>query len=349
MNSMAIVLQPEAPAYGMLGLSSLFELMASHGVTADALLAGTGLDPDDLHTGRMAVSPAQKVIIFRNVQALSPDPGLPLLAGQRLRFSDFGVYGYALLSRATLGEAINFGYRHVSLAGPALSKSIHIENGMVIFRAHDLLSLGSLLEPISAFWFAAIQTLITKVTEQPFHPRQLDLPYPRPAHADLYEAVFRCPVRFSAPTMEMRFSADLLDMPLPNANPVTAELCASFCQRMLQSLDDEPESGILLSIRRQLLKTPGHYPGLSDMASQLNMTERTLQRHLAAVGTRYHQVIDDMRQRLATEYLTNTSLSVEDIALRTGFSDASNFRRAFKKWTGRLPSSYRGPALNPPA
>lgn len=337
----ALHLNPEAPARGMLGLSSLFELMAGLGVDATALLTGTGLDARDLDTGRLAISPTQKITIFRNLQALTPDPGVALRAGQQLRFSDFGVYGYVLLSCASFGEAVAFGIQHVSLAGPALAKEFRVEGDEAIFTGHDVLALGPLLPLVSEFWFAAIHSLINKITERPFHPLRVQLPYPRPAHAALYEEVFGCPVSFDAAVLEMRFDARLLSLPLPNANPVTAELCASFCQRMLQEQDDAPETGILRSIRQQFLKSPGEYPGLRDMAERLNMTERTLQRHLAATGTSYHQVVDDMRRRLAIEYLENTALSVEDIALRAGFSDASNFRKAFKKWTGKLPSSYR--------
>lgn len=332
--------------HGALGMSSLFALMAEQGIPLEAVLSDTGLTVQQLASGQLSISPQQKVAIFRNIQTLSPDPGIALRAGQQLRFSDFGVYGYALLSCATMGEAVAFGVQHVALAGPALAKEFRVEGGEAISTGRDVLALGPLLMPITEFWFSAIQSLICKIIEQPFHPLSLQLPYPRPAHAALYEEVFGCPVFFDAPTLQMRFDAGLLPLPLPHANPMTAELCTRFCQRMLQTLNDRPEQDILRRIRQQFLKTPGEYPGLSRMAECLHMTERTLQRHLATAGTSYHQVVDDMRQRLAVEFLENTNLNIEEIALRVGFSDASNFRKAFKKWTGKLPSHYRPEVAN---
>lgn len=331
----------DQPVSGMLGLGSLFDLLAQEGFSIETVLAGTGLTAEDLVNSKTGISQNQKIAIFDNIRRLEPSAGIALKAGQQLRFSDFGVYGYALLSCATVYEAIAFGVQHVRLAGPALAKEFRVEDGTAIFTAHDVLALGALLPLISEFWFAAIQSLVCKVSESPFHPTQLFLPYAKPHHAGLYEQVFGCPVHFSAPVMEMHFDAAVLSLPLPNANPVTAELCAGFCQRMLRTLDDMPEADILMHIRQQLLKTPGSYPSLQDMADRLNMTERTLQRHLAQSGTQYRQVLDDMRQRLAEEYLRHTDLSVEVIASHIGFSDAANFRKAFKKWTGQPPSFYR--------
>ena len=59
------------------------------------------------------------------------------------------------------------------------------------------------------------------------------------------------------------------------------------------------------------------------------------------LGTCYQAILDDVRRRLAEEYLRNTALSMEEIAARTGFSEASNFRKAFKKWNWELPADYR--------
>ncbi len=77
------------------------------------------------------------------------------------------------------------------------------------------------------------------------------------------------------------------------------------------------------------------------MAERLHLSPRTLHRRLADAGTGYQEVLDRIRSRLAVEFLERTGLSIERIAERSGFSDVSNFRKAFKKWTGQSPAHYR--------
>ena len=77
------------------------------------------------------------------------------------------------------------------------------------------------------------------------------------------------------------------------------------------------------------------------MADRLHVSARTLHRRLVEAGTSYQDILDDVRRRLAQEFLRDTALSVEEVAERTGFSDASNFRKAFRKWTGEQPAEFR--------
>jgi AraC-like DNA-binding protein len=85
----------------------------------------------------------------------------------------------------------------------------------------------------------------------------------------------------------------------------------------------------------------GGFPTVEDVAAQMNVSPRTLHRRLTESGVGYQVILDDVRRRLAEEYLRNTALSIEEIAARTGFSEASNFRKAFKKWTREQPAEYR--------
>ncbi|MDG0902637.1 ornithine utilization transcriptional regulator OruR, partial [Pseudomonas sp. L01] len=94
-------------------------------------------------------------------------------------------------------------------------------------------------------------------------------------------------------------------------------------------------------VRRLLLARPGDFPDLEQAARELHTSGRSLRRHLSSLGTTYQQVLDDVRKRLALQYLTTTQLPLYEIALLLGFNDSSNFRRAFRKWTGKLPSDYR--------
>ena len=241
---------------------------------------------------------------------------------------------------SALGDALAFGVRHIRLAGPVLEKSLRVEHDVAIFEGHDPFELGELLPLVSEFWFSSTHSVIGRVLERPFPSRRLLLPYPAPKHAPLYSEIFRCRVDFNAGTMQWHFDAALLKEKCPNANPITARMCGDFCHRMLQSFnDDEPE--LIRTVRSACLNSTGGFPSLIEVAARINVSPRTLHRRLAESGLSYQAILDDVRRRLAEEYLRNTALSIEEIAARTGFSEASNFRKAFKKWTRELPADYR--------
>ena len=73
----------------------------------------------------------------------------------------------------------------------------------------------------------------------------------------------------------------------------------------------------------------------------MHMTERTLRRKLSEEGTRYREILDDVKCQLAIRYLQSSSLKQESIANLLGYSDSRNFRRAFKRWTRKSPAAYR--------
>lgn len=329
----------EAAAHSMLGLGALFAEMAHHGIAAAALLQGTGLDPLQLEDVQARVTQQQKISIFRNARRLAPIPDVGLRAGARQRLSDFGVYGYALISSKTFGDAVALGIKHIKLAGPVLEKRFRLAGDMAIFEGRDVLDLGPVLPLATEFWLSSILKLINIVREAPLTSRQLLLPYGRPAHAGDYERMFGCPVVFDTGVMEWHFDAAVLGEPCPNANPITADLCTRFCERMLENLPDETELSRI--IRTACLNSRGDFPNAIEMAARLALSERTLHRRLAHEGKRYQEIIDDVRCSLAEEFLRNTSLSIEEVAARVGFSEASNFRRAFRKWTGSAPGRYR--------
>jgi AraC-like DNA-binding protein len=329
----------ESAAHSMLGLGALVDEMAGQGIAAAALLQGTGLVPQQLADPKALMSTAQKITVLRNVKRLSAVPDVGLRAGCRQRLSDFGVYGYALASSATFGDAVLLGVRHIKLAGPVLEKRFRVEGGTAIFEGCDVLQLGDILPLSTEFWFSSILKLGQSVLEAPLRNGLLRLPYPRPAHAPAYERLFGCPVEFDTGVMEWHFDAAVLRQPLPNANPITADLCAQFCERMLQSLPEE--DGLARRIRTACLNSKGRFPSADEMAQRLGLSLRTLQRRLADDGKSYQALIDEVRASLALEFLERTALPVAEIAARTGFSEVASFRKAFRKWTGNAPSHYR--------
>lgn len=323
----------------LFGLKALIEEMQSQGVAARAVLRDTGVLPEHFEDYATLITRDQRLAIYRNAQRLAKKSDVALLAGARQRISDFGIYGYALASSKTLGDALDLSFRHLRQAGPVLQITSRVEEGVIKLRSHDPASLGELLPFVAEFWRSSNHTFLSRALEAPFPSLRMLLPYPAPPHWRSYERMFNCPVEFGADTMEWHFAESTWFLPLPNANPVVAKVCERFCEEVLS--EQRPASELADSIRALLVKQPGRFANIEDIASELGMSLRTLNRRLAAEGITYQSIIDDIRKTLAVEYLERTTLSVEQICERVGFSDPSNFRKAFKKWTGQPPSFFR--------
>ncbi len=330
---------PDDPTLPLFGLHALIAEMASQGVSAARVLAGTGVRQRQLDEPHSLMSRRQRLAIYRNAQRLAKRSDVGLRAGARQRVGDFAVYGYALTSSPTLGAALDLTFKHLRMAGPVFQMSSRIEGDVGILRSHDPWSAGELLPFVAEFWRSSINALLSGVLESPFPTLRMLLPYAAPPHWREYERMFRCPIDFDAEVMEWHYDATQRDRPLPNANPLTESVCQSFCEQIIAG---EPEgSGLLPSIRTLLVNQPGRFENVGGIADRLGMSVRTLHRRLAAEGVTYQSIIDDLRHRLAVQYLAHTTMTIEQISQRTGFSDPANFRKAYKRWTGRTPRDER--------
>jgi AraC-like DNA-binding protein len=160
--------------------------------------------------------------------------------------------------------------------------------------------------------------------------------YPEPAHAAEYHLIFGCPLRFGARVTTIAFDPKFLRMPVVQDE--------AALKRFLRHSPAD-----LLSRRDHGADTSGHVrrllgrgvTGLEAVAAQLGVSAPTLRRRLAAEGTSFREVREQLLRDQAVASLVRGGESVEELALRLGFSEASAFHRAFKRWTGSSPGSYR--------
>jgi AraC-like DNA-binding protein len=333
----------DAPTQNLLGLAALAAELGAEGISVRDLFARTGVEAAQLEDANARISHRQRVAIYRNAMRLAKRSDVGLLAGARQRISDYGIYGYAMVSSPTFGDALNFSLDHVTMAGPAVRQiSFRIESGTTaILRSHGLDTLGELLPFAAEFWRSSMTVLFSRVLELPFPSKRMIFPYTPPIHWRNYERLFNCPIDFNADRMEWHFDAKVLDLPCPNANPITAEICQQVCDTVLTKHPGESE--LVRRIRAACLNSPNRFPPASDIASQLGVSLRTFHRRLADGGLSYQSIVDEIRRSLATELLENTHMSIDQVAERIGFADATSFRKAFKKWTDRSPTDFRNP------
>jgi AraC-like DNA-binding protein len=332
---------PDAPTQNLLGLGALAAELGAEGISVRDLFARTGVEPSQLEDAHARISHRQRLSIYRNARKLAKRSDIGLLAGARQRISDYGIYGYAMVSSPTFGDALLFSLDHITMAGPAVRQiSFRIEDGTTaILRSHGLDPLGELLPFAAEFWRSSMTVLFSRVLELPFPSKRMIFPFPAPVHWRNYERMFNCPIDFGADRMEWHFDAKVLELPCPNANPITAKICQQVCDVVM--IERPGESDLARKIRTACLNSPNKFPVAAEIASDLGLSLRTFHRRLAEDGLSYQSIVDEMRRSLATELLENTHMGIDQIAERVGFADATSFRKAFRKWTNRSPSDFR--------
>jgi AraC-like DNA-binding protein len=330
----------DAPTQSLLGLGALAAELAAQGVSVKELFARTGVQPGYLEDPHARISHRQRLTIYRNARALAKRSDVGLRAGARQRISDYGIYGYAMVSSSTFGEALKFSVEHAVMAGPVVMQiSFRVEDNTAILRSHGIQSLGDILPFTAEFWRSSMTSLFSRVLEAPFPTKRMIFPFAAPVHWRNYARMFNCPIDFDADSMEWHFDAGVLDVPCPNANPITAQVCQQFCDVVMAERPGETD--LVRNIRTACLNSPKRFPTADEVAGQLGLSLRTLHRRLANEGLSYQELLDSMRKSVAMEFLENTHLLIDQVAERVGFSDATSFRKAFRKWTGHSPTDYR--------
>jgi AraC-like DNA-binding protein len=155
-----------------------------------------------------------------------------------------------------------------------------------------------------------------------------------------YQEIFGCEVLFDQPTSGIRISEEKLDLPLPQANEKLLSMLLEHATRLLSEINQHQcTTDQVKNLLRLMLKDRS--PSSALIAEKLGISSRTLQRKLGEEGTRYQNVLNELRLELALYFLKNTALSLESIAFELGYAEARSFYRSFKTWTGHTAGSYR--------
>ncbi|WP_422911788.1 AraC family transcriptional regulator [Pseudomonas sp. MAC6] len=318
----------------------LTQLGLDHGLSVEQCLRHTGLSPLQLAELHSEIEGAQELQLICNlIEALPAQDDLGLQAGLRYQLTTYGIWGYALLSSQSFRQAADLGLRYLDLTFAFNRISLHEDAD----QAHLQLDGSHLPDQVRDFLLlrdtVAVMVIQRELTGKRMPLDRVQLSMPAPADTAPFIEQFGLLPEFSCAENRISFSRHLLDLPLPRANPHSAQLCEQQCQALLAKR--QVRSGLAGQIRDRLLSTPGRLADMEVIASELNISSRTLRRRLEEQGSSFRQLQEEVRQALAEELLAIASLSQEEIAERLGYSEVSNFLHAFKRWKGLTPGQYR--------
>lgn len=314
---------------------------ASEGVETRDLVRGLGLDPDGPIDPEKMVGSEAYYAFFAALEARDPQGlQLPLRIGAAMRSDEYGAFGLAWKSAPDLRGSYARSERYGRVLGSAEVYALEVADDGVFYtleKAGDS-SRGMLLSNEASL--SAVVKISEEVSAQDFVPLAVYFKHAARGDRAVYEEHFGCPVHFESGRDALLVSDATLDAP----NRLGDETIATFFDRHLeQQLATLPDQiGLEQSVRRAVVDLLSEgVPALSQIAGELGMSARTLQRRLSEQGQSFQALVDMARQELAQQLLRETRYSLAEVAFLTGFSEQSAFTRAFKRWSGHTPRSYR--------
>ncbi len=311
----------------------------ARGVKTADLLEPAGLtrqlleDPD-------ARIPAPTVLeIWDVLRARTGDPTLQLRAPMTLPFGAYRVIDYLVAASRTVGDGVERFARFFRLIADAVVLSVEPRGRTLGLRLAT--ADGGAVPPVYVdYVFAALVGRMRMRVRPELRVDRLDLARPEPPDSPRYREFFRCPIRFGAAFDRLCFDDAEWSAPIEHADEALARLLEEHARMLAQRMPD-PFAGFRAEVEQAIAALLPEHGSAADVARELFVSVRTLQRKLAAEGVTFREVHDAAAARLAMSWLSDPKVSVAEVAFLLGFSDPSSFNRAFRRWTGQTPGVWR--------
>ena len=334
--------QPNERIYPPYKIAAIVDILSEQGIPAKDSLKGSEVAVGDLSNAFFLTSVNQYMAVCENALALSRDPSTAFEVGARLHLSAYGIYGYALLSCTSLREYFRLAVKYRRLTTPPIMIEFTEHPDTVVWTFPEVF-VSSPTPELRRFLieqqFSVNVAHLQEVAGRSYPPLKACFSYPPPPHADIYPRYLGCPCFFDQPLCELVYDSSILDQKPRMAHQLTSALIQQMCDQLMGKTSTP--AGLSKQVYEILMSKPGEFPVMDVVARMLNMSGRSMRRHLDEEGTSFQSILDDVRCSLALEYLKTTRMSTSDIAMLLGFSDASNFRRALKRWTGKGAEALR--------
>ena len=309
------------------------------GIDLGPLVQASGLTADQIDSDERMGSAEQTAFVQVSARALDRDHlGFELAKDFDLR--NMGLLYYVAASSESLGEAIERVERFSAVGNEALVIRAGRREDLSIRLEYSGVSRHSDRHQIE-FFAAAIVRLFRALSRLPLVPVQVSFCHDRSNGTKAYDEFFGCQTQFLAAQDSIVFEPRCRRLSVVSADPHLSEILIKFCEETLTS-----RRKVNLSFRVMVENAiapllPHGKPEFSEIAQKLHLSPRTLARRLAAEGTTFARVLDEMRRELATRYLEDGKLSISQVAWLIGFQEVAAFTHAFRRWTGKTPSMVR--------
>jgi AraC-like DNA-binding protein len=308
------------------------------GVPPSSVLRQAGLPMQLFHQEKMLVETEEFFALWQSISEVSGDPLIGLKLGSEERIERYDPISIAVLSSRSLRDAVERMSRYKQLTCPEKIEIVEKRNECAV-QFQWLLAKESEPPVLIDLCFARTIAIGRRGVGAGMTPVRIEFERSS-AHRDAFETHFGCAVKFKAKQNLLVFASQDLDRPFVTHNP---ELLGMLVPQLEAELQYQNAQQTIRDQVKGLLKrlVAGQRPAIEDLARELNMSARTLQRRLTIDGVSFQQLLEEARRELAHHYLLHSSLELTETAYLLGFENSNSFFRAFQSWEGVSPAKWR--------
>lgn len=323
-------------------ISGLFNYAVSIGVDSSELMERSGISELQFDRPDSRLPFQEFVNLMHAAQHAADDPALALHFGEAVGMSQISIVGLIMEASQTMGEAFAQLQRYGRLA--AEIKGADEEPRFSLVPQGSKLFMVERREEFNAFKELTEESFVHLVCgprrflKQP-HVLSVHFTFAAPAYRAEYDRIFKCPVYFEADWNALELHPDVASWPVAQNPRYVFSVLTSHADSLLDIL--QATKTVRGETEGKLLTVLHHGEVRADtIAASMGFSRQTLFRRLKKEGTTFAVVHDELRERIAKEYLKGGKTSVAEVAYLVGFSDPASFSHAFKKWVGQAPSEY---------
>ena len=306
-----------------------------------ALLSSVGVDPDGAVDPSVMVTDADYYALLETIAQSDPNANdLPLRVGASMRCDDYGAFGLAWKSALNLRGSYERAERYARVLTSVSSYRVTDAEEGVYMHLHREGERRLGLRLSNEATIASIAAISEEVSTGGFQAQAIYFSHSPPHSAIDHERHFGCPVNFGADMDALLVSSAVLQRPNRLGDRSISRFFDTHLEEELSKYDDSASLERRVRIQVSQALSQG-VPRISDVAGRLGLSGRTLQRRLSDQGYSFQALVDESRRELARRLLKETEYPLAEVAFLTGFSEQSAFNRAFKRWAGQTPRSFR--------
>ncbi len=314
---------------------------ADPGLDRRALLESVGVDPDAPVDPKVMVADTDYYGFFERVARADPAGiSLPLRVGASMRSDDYGAFGLAWKSALNLRGSCERAERYARVLTSVAAYEVRETEAGVYMQLHRDGKRRLGLRLSNEATIASIAAISQEVSTREFRALAIHFRHDGPGETAAHERHFGCEIHFGSDKDALLISHESMQAPNRLGDPSIVRFFDTHLDEELSKFDDD--ASLQRRVRIQIAQSLSEgVPTVSDVAGRFDMSGRTLQRRLSDRGYSFQTLVDESRRELAQRLLSETAYPLAEVAFLTGFSEQSAFNRAFKRWAGQTPRSYR--------